>query len=61
MLFPQRRELHFLADKEILCQLTMLLHHLQELDDDLRARADEDLSLARLLGVVDGRERIVEY
>ena len=38
----------------------MLLHHPQELDNDLRAWADEDLSLARLLGVVDGLERIVE-
>ena len=38
----------------------MLLHHLQELDDDLGARADHDLALASLLGVVDGLERIVE-
>ena len=39
---------------------TMLLHHLQELDDDLRAWADHALTLASLLGVVDGLERIVE-
>jgi hypothetical protein len=38
----------------------MLLHHLQELDNHLRARADHDLALAGLLGVVDGLERIVE-
>ena len=42
------------------CQRTMLLHHLQELDDDLGAGADHDLALAGLLGVVDGLERIVE-
>ena len=39
---------------------TVLLHDLQELDDDLGARADHDLALAGLLGVVDGVERIVE-
>jgi hypothetical protein len=39
---------------------TVLLHHSQELDDDLGRRADENLALARLLGVVDGVERIVE-
>ena len=38
----------------------MLLHHLQELDNDLRARADHDLALASLLGIVDGLERIIE-
>lgn len=38
----------------------MLLHNGQELDDDLRRRTDENLALARLLGVVDGVERIVE-
>lgn len=38
----------------------MLLHHTQELDDDLGARSDEDLALASLLGVVDGVKRIVE-
>ena len=38
----------------------MLLHNLQELDNHLRARTDEDLALASLLGVVDGFERIVE-
>jgi len=39
---------------------TVLLHDGQELNDDLGRRADEDLALARLLGVVDGVERIVE-
>ena len=38
----------------------MLLHDTQELDDDLGARSDEDLSLAGLLGVVEGVERIVK-
>ena len=39
---------------------TVLLHDRKELDDDLGARADHDLALAGLLGVVDGVERIVE-
>lgn len=38
----------------------MLLHDLEELDDDLGGRTDQDLALASLLGVVDGVERIVE-
>ena len=38
----------------------MLLHHLQKLDNDLGARADEHLALAGLLGVVDGVKRIVK-
>lgn len=38
----------------------MSLHDAQELDDDLRARSNEHLALAALLGVVDGIERIVE-
>lgn len=38
----------------------MLLHDAQELDDDLRAGADENLALAALLSVVDGVERIVK-
>ena len=41
-------------------QHTVTLHDGQELDDDLGARADEDLALSGLLGVVDGVERIVE-
>jgi hypothetical protein len=49
------------AEKELnCCKHTVLLHDAEELDDDFRRRSDEDLSLARLLGVVDGIERIVE-
>jgi hypothetical protein len=39
---------------------TVLLHDLQELGDDLGGRADHDLALAGLLGVVDVLESIVE-
>ena len=39
---------------------TVLLHDLQELDDDLGARPDHDLAFAGLLRVVDGVERIVQ-
>ena len=38
----------------------MLLHHLQEFDNHLRARPNHDLALASLLGIVDGLKRIVE-
>lgn len=38
----------------------MLLHDAQELDDDLGRRSDQDLPFARLLGVVDGIEGVVE-
>lgn len=38
----------------------MLLHDLEELDNDLGGRTDQDLTLARLLGVVDALESIVE-
>lgn len=38
----------------------MLLHDLQELDDDLGRRSDQDLALAGLLGVVDVLKSIVE-
>ena len=38
----------------------MLLHCLQEFDDDLGARSNQDLTLSSLLGVVDGVKRIVE-
>jgi len=40
--------------------VAVLLHDTEELDDDLGGRADQDLSLSGLLGVVDGIERIVE-
>jgi hypothetical protein len=38
----------------------MLLHHTKELDNNLGARSDEDLTLSGLLCIVDGVERIVE-
>jgi len=38
----------------------VLLHDAEELDYDLGAWSDEDLSLSRLLGVVDGIERIIK-
>jgi len=38
----------------------MLLHDLQELDNDLGSRTNHDLALSRLLGVVDAVEGIVE-
>ena len=41
-------------------QHTVALHDLQELGDDLGGRADHDLALAGLLGVVEAVERIVE-
>jgi hypothetical protein len=39
---------------------TVLLHDVQEADDDLGGRTDQDLALAGLLGVVDGVKRIVQ-
>lgn len=47
-------------EKRLRCRHTVLLHDTEELDDDLGRRVDEDLSLSRLLGVVDGVEGIVE-
>ncbi len=38
----------------------MLLHDRQELDDDLGAWSDQDLTLASLLGIVDALESVVE-
>lgn len=38
----------------------MALHDLEELDNDLGARSDQDLTLAGLLGIVDGVEGVVE-
>lgn len=38
----------------------MLLHDVQELDDDLGRRTDHHLTATRLLGVVHGVERIVK-
>lgn len=39
---------------------TVSLHDSQELNDDLRARSDEDLSLAGLLGIVERIKSVVE-
>ena len=39
---------------------TVLLHHAQKLDDDLRAGTDQDLTLASFLRVVNGVERIIK-
>ena len=38
----------------------MLLHDGKELDDNLGARADHHLTLALLLGIVDGVEAVIE-
>ena len=38
---------------------TVLLHNTEEFDDDFRAGSDESLTLARLLGVVDGLQSII--
>ena len=38
----------------------MLLHDVQELDNDLGRRTDHNLTATRLLGIVHGVERIVE-
>lgn len=38
----------------------MLLHDVQELDNDLGRGTDHDLTATHLLGVVDGVERIVK-
>jgi hypothetical protein len=46
--------------KQEIIEHTVLLHNAQELDDDLRRRPDEDLSLTGLLGIVDGVEGVVE-
>lgn len=43
-----------------LADVAVLLHDLEELDDDLGAGSDQDLALAGLLGVVDVVEGIVE-
>lgn len=40
---------------------TRLLHGLQELDDHLGARADEDLPLAPPLGIHDGLQAVVQH
>lgn len=39
---------------------TVLLHDAQELDDDLGAGSDEDLTFAGLLGIVDALKSVIE-
>lgn len=46
--------------KTSIVKRTVALHDLEELDNDLGARSDQDLTLAGLLGIVDGVEGIVE-
>lgn len=41
-----------------LTDVTVLLHNLQELDDDLRGWSDQDLTLTGLFGVVDGVQSV---
>jgi hypothetical protein len=43
-----------------LANVAVLLHNLEELDNDLGGRADQDLALAGLLGVVDAVKSIVQ-
>ena len=38
----------------------MLLHDTQEFDNNLRARSDEALALAGLLGIIDRLEAVIE-
>lgn len=40
--------------------VAVLLHDAQELDDDLRTGPDHDLPLARLFGIVDALEGVIE-
>jgi len=40
--------------------VAVLLHNRQELDDDLRAGSDQDLTLAGLFGIVDALQSVVE-
>jgi hypothetical protein len=41
-------------------KLTVLLHNLEELDNNLRGRSEKDLSLATLLSVGHGLKAISE-
>jgi hypothetical protein len=38
----------------------MFLHHTQELDDNLRARPDQNLALTSPLGIVDTGKSVVK-
>ena len=44
-----------------LANVAVFLHDHQELDNNLRARTDEHLALAALLGIVDALESIVQH
>ena len=44
-----------------LTNVTVSLHNLQELDDDLGGRSDHNLALTALLGVVNALQRISQY
>lgn len=56
----EKRPFDRALDKGGKAKHTVLLHDAQELDDDLGRRSDQDLPFARLLGVVDGIEGVVE-
>jgi len=43
-----------------LADVAVLLHDMEELDNDLRARSNEDLALSSFFGVADALQRIVE-
>lgn len=43
-----------------LADVALALHELEEPDDDLRRRAQDDLALALLVGVVDALESIAQ-
>lgn len=46
---------------EFLSKHTVLLHDLQELDNDFRAGADENLTLAALLSIVNCLKSVTEH
>lgn len=50
-----------IVDNLELSNVAVLHHHGQELDDHLGARAQQDLSLASLLSIVDALEGIGQY
>lgn len=54
------KDLHALVKEQAKMSHTVLLHDLQKLDNDLGRRADQDLTLAHLLGVVDALKSIVQ-
>lgn len=48
------------VDKLKLADVALFEHHREELDDDFRGRAEEDLALAALLGVGERLEGVAE-